>query len=326
LEFASFPGEIHEDKLGRCSLSATHLPSHKLEQTIRHFLNLDECFDETLQGRVIIQNLIMGEGDETCMDLADYTPSMWLLYDIMPTLNPYIMDKQFWRMCLDTTLRFKWGHSTTEKIMSHCDKHMIQMAFETWVQNMHSYVYKGRYSTDEQYLRDFNLLRQRSGGLHFVLDGGSLLYIAMRYSWSFTRFRKVLDQAGIDRKQFILDQIACFDDGWTVDSLSTVFDEPPQTIVVSRYVCEVCGHYPNRPYAEVSWQRRLVRIKNDVYPGSPLTQVESEDQADWDQLIGLWKLRVCAECHSKDLSVEPLGVWEDRVKLAEDYAQHWTIE
>lgn len=68
------------------------------------------------------------------------------------------------------------------------------------------------------------------------------IFIAMGYSWSFTWFRKVLDQAGIDRNQFIQDQIALSDDSWTVQSLSAIFNEPLQTILVDQYFYYVCDH------------------------------------------------------------------------------------
>lgn len=166
---------------------------------------------------------------------------------------------------------------------------------------------------DQWSIRDFNLLRERSGGLHFVhrdLYSGngetSLVFNAMQYSWSFTIFRVVLDRAGIDRQQFIEDQISAFDDGWTVERLLRAFDEPSQTVAnYTSFGCDLCRVSVSHPNdCEVPWQRRLKRIKAGLDLDSPLDEDELRDQKEWDMYRVLWKADLCSKCHSQGLKAK----------------------
>lgn len=181
---------------------------------------------------------------------------------------------------------------------------------------------------DQWSIRDFKLLRERSGGLHFVhrsrygYPDTSPVFVAMQYSWSFTIFRVVLDRAGIDRKQFIKDQIAAFDDGWTVERLLKAFDEPPQTLVTyTSFSCDLCkanvyvGHLHE---CEVPWQRRLKMIKAGLDPDNPLDEDELRDQKEWDGYLNLWKADLCSKCHYRGLKAKRPRWHGD--KPVDDYA------
>lgn len=306
-----------------------------MEKTIRHFLRLADCFDEAPQSTVVEEMIIR---DYT----ANSTLASWVLYGILPRINPYIMDQKFWLTCLNTTLMHTrgWDLSTTKMILSNCDERTVHHSFRTWVLSLSTL---WSLTTNEQLLQDFNLLRQSSGGLNFVVNRifsasrtsvTSLVFVAMRTSWSFTTFRNVLEQAGVDRERFIRDQIASLDDGWTVETLSLVFDEPPQYIPINTYRCVICKKHVGDQvvcfdidscFVEIPWLLRLDRIKCHIESGTPLSEHEIGEQAKWDKAMALWKTRLCSECCCRGLKI-PTGCYADRLKDAEEYTKHWSHE
>ncbi|KAE8448538.1 hypothetical protein EG329_009419 [Mollisiaceae sp. DMI_Dod_QoI] len=194
--------------------------------------------------------------------------------------------------------------------MSHCDEGTIRSVFMAQVDNM-------RYSSAEWSIRDFNLLREKPGGLHFVcshwkLGNTSLIFIAMQYSWSFTKFRTLLDRAGIDRQTFLEDQIASFDDGWTIERLSKVFDEPVYRRAIVQFSCDVCNIYVLRPQCgEQPWIGRLQRIKEGLDPDGALNEDELRDQVQWEKFWILRKVCLCSDCQSKGLIARPQDYWRN---------------
>ncbi|CZR55223.1 uncharacterized protein PAC_05110 [Phialocephala subalpina] len=89
-EFACLPSDIQD----KDSILPRRIAGQNLEQTIRTFLKLDDCFDEAFREKTI-RNLISCEGGGIFVNLSKKTPGTWLLYEVMPTINPYIIDNRF---------------------------------------------------------------------------------------------------------------------------------------------------------------------------------------------------------------------------------------
>lgn len=131
-------------------------------QTIQAFVRAGEEFSDIHQDR-ILDSLIFFEGNGRMIGEGSELPSMWLLHDILPAVNPYILDEDCWLECLQSTLRVKPGHPSIAEFISRCDTKAVRSAFMNWIYNEHNYG-----PLNDNMLKDFQLLVENTGGICFV--------------------------------------------------------------------------------------------------------------------------------------------------------------
>jgi hypothetical protein len=97
------PGDLLEDGALREVLA----PNPQRKQTIREFIKAGEDFADALGDRTLT-HLIASERQGNC-DFSDVA-SMWLLNDILPAVNPAILDRRCWKQCLQSLVYSSPGH------------------------------------------------------------------------------------------------------------------------------------------------------------------------------------------------------------------------
>jgi hypothetical protein len=115
------PGTLVED--GR-ALAWANVPPEDFTQTIREFTKAGESFEDIVSDHTL-RTLIDYEG--MAVKLSGTTaPSMWILNNILPVVNPTVLDDDCWQMCLDSLTRSKPGDPTILEVLKHCDTGMAR--------------------------------------------------------------------------------------------------------------------------------------------------------------------------------------------------------
>jgi len=276
-------------------------PTAQLRQTIREFIKAGEdCADFVSDG--ILTFLISYERLDR--DLP-YVPSMWLLNNILPITNPTILDRECWQTCLNCVVSWKPGHLSLPEILRHCDTSMARSGLLKWISNP-----SGFRSLKEGMVRNFQLLVQMSGGLCFVHEDDldeetSPILMAVCFSKSFTIFRAVLEEIGIDIREVIRNQIEVYPNGWTEERLLSLYLDRiladwkrPSYCELDR--CKLCKHHLQDPDCnEIKWKRRVERIRVGVDIDAPLSEDEERDQKEVDDAIEDFKNGICLSCRWK---------------------------
>jgi hypothetical protein len=136
----------------------------------------------------------------------------------------------------------------------------------------------------------------------------------MRYSYSFSWFRTALEKTVIDISELVRTQIELHPNGWTEERLLSLFlgqTRLEPRIYSSGGKCKLCKRYLERPDTEeLSWKRKVERIKIGVDCNAPLSK---EEQKELDDAITDFENRICRWCRRenrrKNLEFTQTSIW-----------------
>lgn len=300
--YACGPAVLQEDG----TLLVIRPSNSRLKETLREFIKAGEDFADVIDDRTL-DDLILTETYENS-DLSDVA-STWLLNDILPAINPAVLDRRTWEQCLRTVVHYSAGHSSLPQILRRCDTSMARTGIMEWIYGQ--YLYGGTDSDAQRQndrIRDFRMLVEMSGGLTFIHEyvyrtPTSPLFAALRHSCYFSAFRVALQQVDIDIRELIRFQIETYPDGWTLEnllslSLDSAKAQPRDFMVYGD--CKLCGAFVRHPdWEELAWKRKVDRFKHGVDLDAPLNEEEEKQQKELDDAIVDFKNCICHHCHKK---------------------------
>jgi hypothetical protein len=300
--YACGPADLQED--GKLVLVRTS--NSQLKETIREFIKAGEDFADVIDDGVL-GDLILSEMYENS-DLPE-AASRWLLNDILPAVNPAVLDRKFWEQCLRSVVRFRPGHSLLPQILRRCDTSMARMGIMEWIESQD---FNGEVDFDVQRqndtIRDFRMLVEKSGGLNFIHEElystpTSPLFAALRYSCFFSSFRAALQKVDLDIRELIRFQIEIYPDGWTQETLYYISQDTAMTQssdFMAHGYCKLCRAWVFHPDGEeLAWKRKVDRYKHGVDLDAPLNEEEERQQKELDDAIVDFKNGICHGCHKK---------------------------
>ena len=160
------------------------------------------------------------------------------------------------------------------------------------------------------------MLVEVAGGLCFDyhecrLDYGPLVYfttspvlMATRYSWSFSTFRAAVQTTGIDIEELMRSQIELLSDGWTFERLLSLYNDHSEkggTMLWPGEACRLCKEWFRQPDRdEVSWKRRVNRIKAGMDLEVPLNEEEERSREELEAYLIDFHKGICRQCHEKN--------------------------
>jgi hypothetical protein len=279
----------------------------RVKETIREFIKAGEDFADVIDDRSL-EIIILNERYED-RDLSE-TASKWLLNDILPAINPAVLDRKTWEQCLRTVVHFSPGHSLLPQILRRCDTAMARTGIMKWIQSQYYY---GEVDFDVQRqndtIRDFRMLVEKSGGLNFIHEElyrtpTSPLFAALRYSCFFSSFRAALQKVDLDIRELIRFQIEMHPDGWTQETLLSLSQDPAKAQPGDFMVhgdCKLCRAEVFHPdWEELAWKRKVDRYKHGVDLDAPLNEEEERQQKELDDAIVDFEKGICESCHSEN--------------------------
>jgi hypothetical protein len=301
--YACGPGDLHEDGI---NVVVTFTSSSRLKETIREFIKAGEDFADIVDDKHLIL-LIITERCENS-DLSELA-SRWLLNDILPAINPAVLDRGIWEQCLRYIVHHKPGNSLLPQILRRCDTSMARTGIMEWFENQyfHGYVdFECPWQTAS--IRDFQMLVEMSGGLNFIhkdVDGTprSPLFAAMPFSYSFSSFLFAVQKVDLDIRELIRFQIETYPDGWTLENLLSLSldSAKAQPIDFCKHGdCKLCRAWVFHPdQEELAWKRKVDRFKHGIDLDAPLNEEEEMQQKELDYAIVDFENGICHDCHKK---------------------------
>ena len=281
------------------SLQSSNVTQVPYTQTIQAFVRAGEEFSDIGQDR-ILDWLIRFEGNGRMIGEGSELPSMWLLHDILPAVNPYILDEGCWLQCLKSTLQMKPGHPSIAEFISRCDTNAVRFAFMNWIDNEHNYG-----PLNDNMVKDFQLLVDNSGGICFLKPyygiPNSPISVAMRQPFTFSKLRVALERSSYDIGDIVRTEIETFSNGWTVERMLPLFTEAFTPRYEECYfLCKVCNESGHYPYLDTAWERKIRRCKAGIDEDLPLNPEESRLQKEWDDAVRYCDDQICMKCQGKD--------------------------
>lgn len=277
-----------------------------LKETIREFIKAGEDFADAIDDETM-PSLISAESWQNS-DLSEVA-SRWLLNDILPAINPAVLDGRIWEQCLESIVYFSPGNSLLPQILRRADTSMARKGIMEWIYcQSHSHRFEFDVQRQNDTIKNFQMLVEKSGGLNFIHEDvngtpTSPLFAAMPFSCSFSSFRVALQKVDLDIRELIRFQIETYPNGWTLEnllslSLDSVKAQPRDFI--KHGDCKLCGEWVLHPdQEELAWKRKVDRIKHGVDLDAPLNEEEERQQKDLDDAIVDFENGICHDCHKK---------------------------
>ncbi|MCJ1389205.1 hypothetical protein MMC18_002060 [Xylographa bjoerkii] len=235
-------------------------------------------------------------------------PSLSLLKQFINTAkqNPFRYDSEWWSRKLFGVLRNFPGQWPVTEILGHCDVPAIRQTVLSQVALLDIFGYKLE-------MKDFKCMYGRLEHLHFIgntwdwasrsWQDGTPTTIAMRRSRRFIFFRSVLADLGIDLQEFVRDQVDLVSDGWSQDTLATLFADDycgPALEHIPCVQCKLTGEWIP-PKNEPLWEQRIERIKAGQDPRGPFSETELRVQREWKVYVdGYPNHNICTRCQNRN--------------------------
>jgi hypothetical protein len=301
--YACGPANLREDG----TLVWVRTSNSRLKETIREFIKAGEDFADVIDDRTL-GIIILNEAYENG-DLSE-TASGWLLNDILPAINPAVLDRKIWEQCLRFVVYCRPGHSLLPQILRRCDTSMARTGIMQWIESEFLYGFVG-FGAPRQSgaIRDFRMLVEKSGGLNFIHEEFygtpmSPLFAALRYSCCFSSFRAALQKIDLDIRELIRFQIEMHPDGWTQETLLSLSQDPAKAQTRDFMLhgnCKLCRAFvPDPDWEELAWKRKVDRYKHGVDLDAPLNEEEEREQKELDDAIVDFEKGICESCHNKN--------------------------
>jgi hypothetical protein len=300
---ALYPSATTTDGTG---IMAYPTPPVNLVQTLRESFKTSDCFEEdradwSISWLMDYETNTRNEGFQTDLDSEVPCPTMWVLNDVLPTTNPFLLDQLFWKSCLESAIvsrSVSVDACLLSKIIRHCEASTIRSALIEWAD-----ILQDEWRQKEAMLQIFRLLAERPEDTCFIgtprrdinREQDSPLSLAVRRSLSFSRFRDILKLANFDIEGLVRKEVEIHNTGWTEKSLLSLFMSSGSVVPVYMFTCRRCKEQ-FRSYSrmslykvgetwvhvrkEVSWERRLRRLKRGIDPEAPLNEMETREQKE----------------------------------------------
>lgn len=302
LGYACSPADLQKDG----SLVLVNTSNSRLKETIREFIKAGEDFADVIDDRTL-EDMISIENFENS-DLSE-AASRRLLNDILPAINPAVLDRRIWEQCLRSVIYRSPGHLLLPQILRRADISMARKGIMEWI-CWQSYSHRFEFDVQRQndMIKNFQMLVEKSGGLNFIHEDvngtpTSPLFAAMPFSCSFSSFRVALQKVDLDIRELIRFQIETCPDGWTLErllslSLDSAKAQPGDLMIHGR--CKLCPELVLHPdWRELAWKRKVDRFKHGVDLDAPLNEEEERQQKELDDAIEDFKNGICHPCHRK---------------------------
>lgn len=281
------------------SMQGIRVTSRQLEQTIRAFLNAGEDFEHAYDDHYI-RALIQEENSNLIDDIDHLRPSSWLLEEVMPAINPSILNWAFWDRCLRDSI--SRGHTRlpcTNFIMAQCRVESIRCTLLTLLRNLAE-----MYSPPPDTTDNILLLLEASGGLLFVDPYWEETPVsqAIKYPRSFSALRTALRTANYDLTNVVRQEIEFRSNGWIETRLLALFHDVFELKPVSvgkPCGCRVCKLDMTDPREDqlIEWKRRVRRYKEGFDHNSPFNEAEVQEMMLVEDARKAYDKGICWRCH-----------------------------
>jgi len=271
-------------------VSSSLLAYEQSINTLRVFLSSgDEIADVATGGYLF--DLVLREDNEYIFKkrvTESILPSQWLLRDVVPAVEPYLLGEHWWEKCLLTCIRAPTYHPCFEDTLRKCTVNSVRNVLIMFI-----YTLKHDNPLDERKHKEFQMLAHYADGFSFVHahmgKTCSPLSIALESGNSFLNFRELLRASTWDLGELIRREISMEKNGWTEETMQTLFKERFTPYVVPNILegCKTCASTitPLRFCWDYPWLRQLRRVKERMDISSPPDEEETRYQDAWEMLV-----------------------------------------
>ena len=190
--------------------------------TMKAFLSVGEEVDEAASEGALRDVFTRESWDpETIRGSIDSSPSQWLLGDIIPAIEPFLLPEDFWTKCATACLNCENYIPCFGDVLRNCDISSVRWTFDYFI-----YCLTEKDLIEERTCMEFKLFAEYAGGLcfqHYFRCGKcSPLSLAMRCEQSFLNFVKLLKASSMDIYEVVQYEISVSNNEWTEDTLLTL--------------------------------------------------------------------------------------------------------
>ncbi|KAE9368627.1 hypothetical protein N431DRAFT_61692 [Stipitochalara longipes BDJ] len=194
--------------------------------TLRVFLSSgEEIADVATRGHLF--DLVLREGDEYIFKKRapeSILPSQWLLRDVVPSVEPYLLGEHWLEKCLLICIRAPTYHPCFEDTLQNCTITSVRNVLIIFI-----YTLRHDELLDERKHKEFQLLVNHANGLSFIHNHRgktcSPTSIALECGNSFLNFRELLRASRWDISELIEGEVSMQKHGWKEDTILTLFEE-----------------------------------------------------------------------------------------------------
>jgi hypothetical protein len=275
--------------------------------TLKIFLSVGEEIDEAASER-FLSNVLMYEDSglewRKTRGSMNSSISKWLLSDIVPAIEPFLIQEEFWSQCAMVCFSCAKYNPCLMNVLRNGG-----VSFVRWLLGSYIYLLTSQEGPlEERNYTEFELLAEYAGGLCF-LDNyrGKLcspLECAMRCGRkSCSKFVQLLNASSTNIHEVVQYEISVSNNAWTEDTLLALLSEEftPYTEPDPRKVCKSCSGPVMS--LQVAWdypmQRRIRRAKRRMDPFSPPDEEEIRYQAAWETVVKDHASGFCFFCSIK---------------------------
>jgi hypothetical protein len=286
---------------GRSLLPSNLGPS--MINTMKAFLSMGEELDEAASEGSFADVLRWeNRNSETIRESIDSSPSTWLLGDIIPAIEPFLLPEDFWTECALACLASEEYNPSFIDVLRNAGISSVRWTFDFFIYHLAEEA-----PIRERTYTEFKLLAEYAGGLCYLhyFRGGicSPLSFAMRCEHSFLNFVKLLKASSMDIHEVVQYEISVSNNAWTEDTLLTLLAVQfvPYTGPTTRGFCKSCSWRLTRLDLawDISMQTRIYRAKERMDPFSPPDEVEIRYHAAWDTVVKDYASGLCFRCGVK---------------------------
>jgi hypothetical protein len=281
------------------------LPSNlrpSMINTMKAFLSVGEEVDEAASEGALHDVFTWESWDPETIGSIDSSPSQWLLGDIIPAIEPFLLPEDFCMKCATACLTCEKYSPCFGDVLRNCDISSVRRTFDYFI-----YCLTEKDLIEERTCMEFKLLAEYAGGLcfqHYFRCGNcSPLSFAMRCENSFLNFVKLLKASSMDIYEVVQYEISVSNNEWTEDTLLTLLAVQfvPYTKPENRESCKSCSWRLTR--LDLAWdipmQIRILRVKRRMDPFSPPDKEEIRFLAAWDTVVKDYASGLCFRCGVK---------------------------
>lgn len=283
-------------------LADTYVPYPDLMATLRLFVRHGEDFEESHY----LFDLMRYEGWYEPEEVVAKRPTLWILEDVLPSLDHYSHSNKWWQRLLLRTWRWpqlnRSARSYLLPVLSYCATAAIRVNLLYLI-----FDFKGPGAELQHDMRaEFETLVGYSGGLCFLQSFFGKVYspisAAMQCAQSFTTLRQVLQDFQWDLREIVQDEVQLWDDGWTEETMMLVFATDFDLLednLIKR--CKLGDHCGMSLYLhwDYPFQKIVRRIKLRLNPDDMPDEVETQHQIAWDEVLQAYEDNICYYCWAK---------------------------
>jgi len=278
--------------------------------TLKIFLSVGEEIDESAS-EGFLSRILYYEDSGSGEIRGSMIPSIskWLLSDIVPAIEPFLIQEDFWSSCAMTCLSCVTYNPCFVDVLRIGVLRIGVLrkcrSLLEWLLGIYIYLLTSQGPLEERNYTEFELLAEYAGGLCFLCPYRdkwcSPLGFAMRCGGrSFSKFVQLLNASPTDVHEVVQYEISVSNNAWAEDTLFTLLAEQftPYTRHSMRGICKLCSR--DGISLKIAWdypmQRRIRRVMRRIDPFSPPDEEEICYQAAWDMVVKDYASGLCFPC------------------------------